>query len=447
MQPIAYLPAYAGLGLSMLLALACNAFLDIRYGAFATEMFAWSAVAAVPLVMGWRHRDRPEADSRSWQTAIAGLGVFLFFVVFMPIWGLPRAGVYLLAFLQAAVHVSLTRRNFYFSALIALVLVLFAASHSRADWTLLFYVVPFVIVLLFTVTAEQVSRRAAAVQAVSLARGALSGQWLAVGAAAALVFMVAAAFYAVTPQASPMRLFWEHGLPSNDVRLGGESGQAGSGAGRPGEGSGTDAPLRDHSPGMGWPSPAEMRQAAGRPGMPGWQAQTIRGLADLSEALSAMGESLAEHLQDLVERLNKAFPEWREDLLRLLFAAILAALAVAAWLLAREVRPALWVKTRFDYLHYVVLGRVAPGRAGIRDIYAATARLFGYYGNPRLPHCNSREYFSRLVAFHPELRRELVVITAGFEAARYGMPEPGEAERRSVRQAYRTVFQRLADQG
>ena len=50
--PLTYLPAYLGLYASLVLAVACNAFLDIQYGIFGVEVFLWAAAYAWTLAIG-----------------------------------------------------------------------------------------------------------------------------------------------------------------------------------------------------------------------------------------------------------------------------------------------------------------------------------------------------------------------------------------------------------
>ena len=446
---LTYGPAYVGLGLAMFLALACNAFLDIGYGSFAFESLCWASLATVSLAVGWRHRGQPEAESRGRQTQMLFAGAGLFLLVFLPIWGLPRAGAYLLACLQAAIHLSLTRRNFYFSALCSLVLVLFAVSHFRADWTLLFYVIPFVFTLVFTVVAEQVSRRAEWVRAASLDGGPLRGQWLAVVAAAGLVLVLGGLLYGVTPQQSPLNLFWKYGLPGQGELLGGDTGQAGqkpgdSDAGAGGGGSGLGQAEGGGAGVSSWPTPDQMRDAAGRRGMPAWQKGTILRLADVSQSLNEMLEAAAQRLDDLKAQAQRFMAEFRNQLLGLLLALIALVLLAALWFLLREVRPVLWLGTRLDYLRYSVLDQLPPGRLGIRHLYAASGRLFAYHGEARPAWANSREYYLQLRRRYPAMAAELAALTLVFEVARYGEADPGPAAVQAAQGAYRRLFRQLA---
>ncbi len=453
--PLTYGPAYVGLGLAMVMALACNAFLDIRYGSFVFECLCWAVLAGASLLVGWHYRQQPELDSRSRQIQMLIAGGLLFLLVFLPIWGLPRAGAYFLACLQGVTHLSLTRRNFYLSTLSSLVLVLFAASHHRADWTLLFYVIPFVFILVFTVVAEQVSRRAEWVQAASLSRQPLRGQWRAVVAAAALVLSLGTVLYALTPQESPIRLFWKYGLPGHGGKVGGNTGQAsqdpggekGRGRGQGGEnglGEGAEGQSDgEESGGASWPTPDQMREAAGRPGMPQWQKGTIFRLADASQALNQWLRSLGQSLEHIKRKIQQFLDEFRVPLLGLLLTLIALALLGVLWFFWREVRPILWLRTRLDYLRYGVFGQSLAGRKGIRLLYAATGRLFAYYGEPRPSWANSREYYQQLRWRYPHLREELATLTLAFESARYGGAEPGAEAGLAAKEAYGRLFRRL----
>ena len=52
--PVTYRPAYIGLFASLVLAVACNAYLDIQYGAFGIEVMVWSAIYFFTLRVAWK---------------------------------------------------------------------------------------------------------------------------------------------------------------------------------------------------------------------------------------------------------------------------------------------------------------------------------------------------------------------------------------------------------
>lgn len=89
---------------------------------------------------------------------------------------MPRAGLYLLAMLQASYNCATAgRRQLHLGLLTSLALVLFAASHYRADWTMLFYILPYLIAAVFTLVASQIGQRSDDLRLTGLARTS-SGQ-------------------------------------------------------------------------------------------------------------------------------------------------------------------------------------------------------------------------------------------------------------------------------
>ena len=109
-SPLPY-PVYLGLFLAQWLAIVCNAFLDIQYGSFARETLIWAIVFASTLIVGWLQNQGLTAIGKVCQKTVFFIGLFLFFFVFLRIWGLPRAGLYLLAMLQASYNcVTVSRR-------------------------------------------------------------------------------------------------------------------------------------------------------------------------------------------------------------------------------------------------------------------------------------------------------------------------------------------------
>jgi len=166
---LTYFPAYAGLFASLLLALACNAFLDIGYGIFGVEIVFWAAVFGWTLLVGWRQHGQADERGAGQQKVVLLIGAVLSILVFIPTWGFPRAGVYILGILQAGMNcVTTTRRQLHFGLLVSAVMVMFAAAHFRADWTMLFYLVPYIVAVVFTLVSEQISRRARDLREASL---------------------------------------------------------------------------------------------------------------------------------------------------------------------------------------------------------------------------------------------------------------------------------------
>lgn len=450
-QPLTYAPAYLGLFAAQVLAVACNAYLDIQYGAFGSEVLLWAFAFGITLYTGWRQQGELSEGGRKAQKTALIIGLLLFFFIFIRIWGLPRGGLYLLAALQAAYNcVTVSRRHLHMSLLIAAVMVMFAATHHRADWTLLFYLLPFVTAMVFTLVAEQINRRSLALHEQSLGREVTGGQGIAIAAATAAILLLGALLYAVTPQATWKSLHWRYGQAAESgpggklVQLGkdGQSGNgedAGSGqggaAGQSGSGQGGS------SMGSGWPSPGDMRKAAKRDGMPGWQADIINGMADISEQAGKIMSPVMKQLTDLWEALKKWLKEHRDAVISGLLWFALLALLIALWLLLREARAGTWLRTRFDYLRYGMLGFHAGGAHGARQLYAAMERVFALGDMPRGRSDTTREYLAHLCALRDDLRPELGDLTRLFEDARYGANPPDAAQLEVMRRLYRQIYQ------
>lgn len=439
-EPLTYGPAYLGLYACLTLGVACNCFLDIRYGHFALEVLLWALAFALTLFLGWRQQGQAGDAARGWQKGVLAIAGVLFLLIFLPIWGLPRAGLYLLCGLQAAQNcITTSRRHFYLGLLVSAVLVLFAAAHPRADWTMLFYLLPYVLAAVLTLVAEQVARRSVQVRRQSLGEGRSTGQGLAAATAALVILALAGLFYALTPQHSWLQASWERGLPGG-ARLG-TAPEGGAAAGQAGGGGGTGSAAARSD----WPSPESMRAAARRPGMPGWQAGMIDTMADgvewLEETFSPAWSALRELWQDFLKWLQ----EHRREVAMALLALLLLALLAAFWLLARETGPIAWLRTRSDYLRLGLGGRHGPGRQGARDFYRAAERLFAYYGEPRAAALGPREYGRRLQRRYPELGEELHLLTGYFDLASYSRREPREEALQAMRRAYRRVFTELTD--
>jgi hypothetical protein len=196
-------------------------------------------------------------------------------------------------------------------------------------------------------------------------------------------------------------------------------------------------------PQWSWPDAQKMREAARRPGMPGWQSGLIEHLADAEEWVGKTCSPLMRAIDDLGERLR----EWLKENRRAIGVALLALIALAllaalAWLL-REVHAATWVRTRVDYLRLVAFGAGAPGMAGAAQYYAAMERLFALRESPRRPTANTREFLAEATEFRPHLLPQAAELTWLFERARYGDVPPCAEERRWLRDLYRVLFREL----
>lgn len=480
--PLTYLPAYLGLFASLMLAVACNAFLDIQYGSFGFEMFFWGLLFGWTLLVGWKQHGQANDSGPQQQKVVLLLGLVATVTVFIPMWGFPRAGLYMLVVLQGALNcVTTTRRHLHFGLLVSLVMVMFAAAHYRADWTLLFYLIPYIIAVVFTMVSEQISRRAQDVRQSSLGNASAAGQGQAIAAATSIILGLGGALYLATPQLTWLGLEWRYGQPTNVGFLGkteenGRAGQPGNGSqgsgqggdgqnssggngdganqgsgngGGMGNGAGNSSPGESGegygmSPGQGWPSPAEMREAAKRPGMPKWQSGAIMQMASLDEAIGEALAPIKQALEDLWKQLKEWLQENRTAAMAALFALLLLALLIVAALLLREVKAVAWLRTRFDYLRLVTLARHGSGTRGATQFYRAMERLFVIAETPRAPNANTREFLRDATYYRDHIRQEAAELTHLFEQYRYGPTLPDHQRLERMRDLYRTIFRKLA---
>lgn len=446
-----YLPAYLGLFAAQALALVCNAFLDIQYGGFAVEVLLWTVAIGLTLRVGWRQGGEVTELGKRWMRRMLFLGALLTALIFIPMWGFPRAGLYLLAMLMVSYNcVTTTRRHLHLGLFISLIMVMFAATHFRADWTMLFYLVPYVAAVVFTLVAEQINRKADELRQQSLGHQVVGAQGTAIAAATVVILALGLLLYALTPQVTWMSMPWRFGQPADfsmgDGKLhigngGGESGgvagsgEGGSGATASGSGGGSLRP--------GWPSPAEMRGAAARKGMPEWQRDVINGMANLTEGLESALKPVKQRVEALWDSLESWLKKNRDKIARSLSMLAILALLYALYKLMREARVGTWLRTRFDYVRLVLLGMHGSDADGARTYYEAMVRLFKLHDIERDGHENAREFLAEINSFYRDLRQETGEITRHFEDARYG----GNASANQVarmRDLYHQVFQRVA---
>ncbi|HCI14790.1 MAG TPA: hypothetical protein DFK12_12855 [Gallionellaceae bacterium] len=449
--PLRYFPAYLGLFAAQVLALVCNAFLDIQYGIFTTEVALWSFAFVITLRVGWRQNGEADEAGKRWMRNSLIFGALVSVLLFIPMWGFPRAGLYMLAMLQVSYNcVTTTRRHLHLGLLISLVMVLFAASHYRADWTMLFYLLPYVVAVVFTLVAEQINRKAGELRQQSLGHQVVGAQGAAIAAATAVILMLGLLFYALTPQVTWLTLSSSWGQASNI--LGGDSQSQGGGGGTQSGGSGgvggdsvgggTDSTGQNAGTGPGWPSVGEMRIAAAREGMPEWQSNAINSLADVTESLEKVMKPVMQGFIDIWEAFKEWLKENRDKVVGMLFVLGMLALLYAMWKLMREARAATWLRTRFDYVRLVLLDMHGDEERGARICYEAMARLFELHDIERGSRENTREFLSEINSFFRHLSRETGEMTRLYEDARYGKTTDGVRVRR-MRELYGQLFRSL----
>lgn len=442
--PVTYLPAYVGLYAALVLAVACNAFLDVRYGSFLVENLLWGGVFAWTLHVGWRQKGVEDDLGRRRQKAVLIVGALVSVFVLFPIWG-QRAGVYVLAMLQASNNcVTTTRRRLYLGLLVSVVMVMFAATHYRADWTMLFYLLPYVVAVVFTLVAEQISRRAQDFADLGGARALVGGQSASIVAATAAILAIAALLYAITPQISLPYLEWRYGQPADLGHVGGVSQEQNGGpSGATGDGDGQGG--RGGPAPRGVPSIAEMRDAAGRVGMPQWQSAAIMRMADFAEGFDRVSAEVMRSLGALWQGLLDALDAHWRDLMRAVPSLIAFALLVAAMLLWRESRPGVWLRAWLDYGRFGLFAMHAGGAAGGQQYFRAFERLLLLHGVERPASANTREYLMMLGQRHVHLRRQFAELVLLYEQVRYGATRVDDAVVARMRTLYRIIFWKVGD--
>jgi hypothetical protein len=352
----------------------------------------------------------------------------------------------MLSTLQIAQNcVTVSRRQLHMGILVSLIMVLFATSHFRADWTMLFYVVPYVATVVFTLVAEQISRRAQDMRRESLGEGTASGQWAAIVAATAAILIGGALLYAITPQVSFPKLFWKFGQPG---AIGHVGNMVGSGQNPSGQEIGENdrwiqADGRERRPHLAELTLNDLRKAARRQGMPKWQSSVIIRVADLAETIDMTLSPIRLGIDELWEDLKKWLKEHRREMGQSLLVLIVLALLVATWRLLKETRPGIWLFAYLDYLRLGILRWHLPGNPGAVQYYKAFLRLLDLYGLVLPATANAREYLADVFREYAYLRREAVELTLCFEQARYGNRVVAPRQLARMREIYRRVFHRL----
>jgi hypothetical protein len=431
------------------LAVVCNAFLDIQYGGFAIEVLLWASAFALSLRVGWHQGGGASEAGKRWMRRTLMFGMLVSVLLFIPVWGFPRAGLYMLAMLQVSYNcVTTTRRHLHMGLLISAVMVLYAATHYRADWTMLFYLAPYVAAVVFTLVAEQINRRASELRRQSLGHQIVGAQGAAIAAATMVILTLGLLLYALTPQVTWLSMAWRWGQPS-DISMGDGNAKSGSGSeesgGSAGDGGGTtSAGQGTGSIRPGWPSPDEMREAAARHGMPEWQRDVIDGMADLTESLGSAVKPVMRSMRQLWDALKEWLKNNRGKVIKILSIFGMLVLLYALLKLIREARVATWLRTRFDYLRLVLLGMHGADVHGARTCYEAMVRLFRLHNIERDRRENTREYLSEINSYYRHLSRETGEMTRLYEDARYG-GVAGSIQIKRMRVLYRQIFQLVSE--
>lgn len=155
MNRIQYPPVYAGL--YVLLITAVSAVMVAQgsgAAAFAGTLF-WAIFYGVGLVSGWSYNHDKSETRKIVTNVIAGLFLVLFVGAFFST-GFEKAFLILLIGIQASRNFTLaTRRDFYYSYVISLILILYAASLSK-EALFIVYIFVYVLAGMFTLMADHI---------------------------------------------------------------------------------------------------------------------------------------------------------------------------------------------------------------------------------------------------------------------------------------------------
>jgi hypothetical protein len=467
-----YRPAYVGLFAAQTLAVTCNAYLDIHYETFGLEVLLWSIAFGATLVVGNLQNGSTNRIGLGAQKIVLVAGVMVTLAVFLPHWGMPRAGVYFLAMLQVVNNcVTTTRRQLHIGLFASAVIVSFAAVHYRADWTLLFYVIPYVVAVVCTLVAEQINRRATLSAEGAVGVISSSGQGTAILAASSAILLLTALLYAVTPRISVPYLEWRYGQgamlwkekapeegggpksktreqfkmePGDRTRQ--PTGRSVEDPGRnpkttPGTGSSASGNIV-RSPTSTWPTEQEMVDAANRPGMPAWQSGAIKALAKVSAAVAKAVDAAKGKLGGIEKGMDKILARCSQFIKDTHFTVpwLLLLLLLLAFLLYRT-KAGLWIRTRYDYMRLVLFATANKKEDRVSlPYYVAMERLLRLHSTPREAAANTQEYLAIVAKRHQGIHPEAAVITTLFERERYGSGNAPHSVQGELRQAYRLLF-------
>jgi hypothetical protein len=419
--PLNYLPVYIGLFAIEMLALICNCFLDIRYGSFPKEVVFWFLGIAYSLRVGQRQADVAKGYGNKIKNRFLILSLFLFLFLFLPMWGLSRAGVYFSGLLLIAYNCTMTTaRHLYLGVLISLILVIFASSHYRADWAMLFYIIPYVIAVVFTLVAEQINRKAKDADLYSLNRHLIGAQSYAIGAACLMILTMGLFLYLITPQVIWTSFSSQWGSPAI-IGAQGRNGEGNSEAAESNNGSLQNSSTNSIKTSRNsWPTPAEMRNISRRQGMPEWQSNTIKGIANALEAYDENFKPILSNFNEWWQTLKEWLRKNLQNIILTLFALMLVVLIFGFRVFLREVKATLWLVSRWDYLRLGILAVHDSGNLGTIQYYKATERLFSLYDMERSKFNNTQEYLQQISTMRKGMKRQFSELTVLFEDSRYG---------------------------
>lgn len=416
-SPLTHLPTYVGVWAVLCLGIACNLMVNLRAFAFTPALVIFAVACAITLLVGWRQQGIESESGRKARKITTVCGAIATLIVLLPMFGMPLAGVYVMALLQLAENcVMVTRRHVYRALLISAGMVIFACMQYRANWTLFIYLLPYVVAVTFTLVASQISQRMQNVRVLASGAASKRAQGMAMASATATILAAGLLIYSISPQVTWPFMKQQVQILSGEGPLSFEQFEETSTSplGR------VLGNLAKRLPWTKWPDEDEVVAVLQDAELPEWQKELIESVATAGrQAITAVSEatkSLSDALTDLRDwmKKNKAL------VAKILLALLIAALLLGFLVLFREGRPLLWLRTKFDYWYLVRLRRFTASRQSAQVFFCATERLMALRVLEREPDWTARQYAARIAAMSRPDTPVMSVITKEFELARYG---------------------------
>jgi transglutaminase-like putative cysteine protease len=289
MNRMQYPPVYAGLYVLLITAVSAAMTVLLSGAAVPAVILFCAVLYGVGLASGWRYNQNRYESLKKVTDGIAALALFLFFIALIST-GFDKAFLLLLIGIQASRNFTLaTRRDFYYSYVISLILILYAASLSKES---LFIVTILVYVLagMFTLMADHIDDTLARAQGgdreVLIRRMSLpvkgAGLAVAVTALSILIYLLVPRPTSPHVQAFPAGGGWTYNNKDWERQAKEDENQGSGRSNRTGTANGIPGPVKLQN---------ESREQ-GTADYPGFQKKF-----DISKACSSLDDSVVFYLQ------------------------------------------------------------------------------------------------------------------------------------------------------
>lgn len=443
---LTYFAVYLGLFLALVLGIACNLYLDLNPQFLLAGVLLWSVPFAWSLYRGWAQQGIPSAKGMRQRKLVSVVGAILTVILFLPLFGMPEAGLYVMAALQVAENCTMTTRQHLFRGLlISAGMVIYATMQFQANWSMFFYLIPYIVAVVFTLVAEQISRRVQTANHLGLATSSRRGQGAAITAATFGILSIGLIIYALTPQVTWPFLREQQSLislsGSSPIQEQGSQDKSATSRlvaiGRVLENTARRLPWNK------WPSAYEMRQVSAQTPMPQWQKSAINWAAGLTETLSSATEQIKQRLQDRANGLKSWMDAHRLGVVFTVLMALLFSMFLAAYAFGREVKPVAWARSRIDYLWLGLWATHTPGNRQAENYYQAMLRQFALNDCAPQATWNTQEFLNQTRIIHAHVHRDCLLLTILVEKARYGLQPLSASDIAVMRMSYMSLFNNI----